>query len=255
MPTAASLKVDFLESLDDVDTINAFDCEVGPFGETETKRSGYVILPVWNRDTLRELRLVSKANNAIVVGTITATQIDNFFTQLGTGAYKKREYAQVKELDDWQTIYGVHSRSFPVLDKSTGHIGLGVGVPAVGCRRKTCGIVLPLRNMTVDHQAPKSNGGPLAMMRVFRAWGLTRKAPTGPKGLSVIATKAALVGGIPAPAGNGLLDKSTTNDRGVIYYSVIKWANQQEDLQEVCTHHYLNLAPACNSCNSSMGNR
>ncbi|MBS0422978.1 MAG: hypothetical protein JSR71_00765 [Proteobacteria bacterium] len=80
--------------------------------------------------------------------------------------------------------------------------------------------------------------------------------PTGPKGQGVIAAYSAAVGGA-AGAGAGLNEKYTLNDRGQIFYTLVKCAGTGASMtmEERCLNHVINLRPLCGACNTSNRNR
>jgi hypothetical protein len=124
-----------------------------------------------------------------------------------------------------------------------------------------CGVVLPIRNMTIDHQRPQTGGAYEAILKTFRAFGLTKEGPKGEKGkkikehlftgaqITTVPTKLDRI----SVAGTSLNDRYTLNDEGTELYSFICASGNLEQLKIDCLHGLMNLQPACNSCNSSRG--
>lgn len=127
-----------------------------------------------------------------------------------------------------------------------------------------CGVVLPVTAMQVDHQAAKGakGGGDEALLRAFRAMGLTKAAAHGPKNSTILTRMDATA---PAPAvstqpGRALPagsrnDRYTLNDKGAVLYSIIKFANRDDNVRTRCLHGLTNLRLSCPHCNTSRGDQ
>ncbi|PMS16643.1 hypothetical protein C0Z18_22655 [Trinickia dabaoshanensis] len=129
-----------------------------------------------------------------------------------------------------------------------------------------CGLVLPLANLTIDHQRPQSGGELEAVAKVFRTFGLTKEGPKGPKGLLIqahlrsvnpsLATFGSVAPqpGRAAAAGTSLSERYTLNDQGALLLSFVLAAGEIQKLKTSCMNSIVNLRPACGVCNSSRGN-
>jgi predicted RNA-binding Zn-ribbon protein involved in translation (DUF1610 family) len=165
-------------------------------------------------------------------------------------AYKSSNYRNVKDNPQWRSVYGAEELNHLYISKQ--HGPLAKPEPSVACR--SCGIVLPLKVMTVDHQSPQTGGEIGAICRVFRGLGLTKAGPKGKKNKAAIQANAAAVGGKVVEQTGTWSDRYTFNDVGTLYYSVMKGANQTAALADKCLHHFLNLRPVCGPCNSRLKN-
>jgi hypothetical protein len=131
---------------------------------------------------------------------------------------------------------------------------------------KNCGIVLPIKLIQVDHQAPRGVlGGPFeAIAKVFRAFGYTQE---GPKGLKGKAFPGAWKGWgdmpkdriLPIPRQPSVRindyyvkQRYTLNGKGKILLSLVRTAGLDcyEDFEALCVNSRLNLAPLCSHCNT-----
>ncbi|MCD9187271.1 MAG: hypothetical protein LUM44_12625 [Pyrinomonadaceae bacterium] len=193
---------------------------------------------------------LSLSVNHTPVLTLTGQQINNFFGYLAN-TYTVNTYRNVKHDATWRNVYGVQSCMFEKFDKTHGL--MGEYLDATYCRR--CRIKLPLKNLTIDHQKPQEGGRTVAILKIFRGFGLTRGGARGNKNTASIGSVAANVGGDASNSIGTYKERYELNEAGVIFYSAIREARQVPALEEACMHHYLNLAPVCGSCNSSMGNR
>jgi hypothetical protein len=194
-----------------------------------------------------------------VVGSahITGAQAQAFVDIINK-SYGDNQHRRVLDHPDWRAIYGVAIRPLTYL----GHGGAPMVAPAadytVPCH--DCHLVLPLRNIAIDHQRPVSGSDSEPVCKVFRAMGLTQSGPAGPKGTSVVAAYSAAVGGVagvaPARGAVGVARdaKYTLNDRGQMFYSLVKWADDLMSLEECCLNHVINLRPLCGACNTSNRN-
>ena len=171
-------------------------------------------------------------------------------------AFAKTQYGNVTEDPFFHELYDVQYR---YLDYIEAGMALKKRVLSAPCM--ICGLVLPLRNLTVDHQRPQSGGETEAVLKTFRAFGLTSEGPQGPKGKSVMEhfTKGVPLQPVltqPARAalgGSSLTDRYTLNDVGTLLYSFVVDAGELDTLKSECMHGLLNLKPACQTCNSSRG--
>ena len=98
-----------------------------------------------------------------------------------------------------------------------------------------------------------------AMVRVFRALGLTISTGTGTKNRYLQGQYAGGVGGnttlIPRRGTRGSdQDRYTLTDKGALILSVLHERNQYDLLKAMCMHHIANLRPMCGPCNSGVRN-
>lgn len=176
-------------------------------------------------------------------------------------AFATTQYGNVIHGYLFRLLYGVEHRHL------TYYIGGVLGTQLVeSAPCMICGLVLPLDNLTVDHQSPQTGGEYEAVARTFRAFGLTKEGPKGPKGQmirahltaqnpgAVMPTQAPPKPGRQGNAGGSLDDRYTLNDNGAILYSFAFDAGHIEQLKQKCMHGLMNLRPACGNCNSKRGN-
>lgn len=206
-----------------------------------------------NTYTANSMTLTGRIGNGPQV-VLTDQHIRSFCRFWGHGkSYTPNQYRLVKQNLHWQALYH-HQQNypFPTIDKQ-GVAGTSheEAAPCVGCN-----VLMPYRCLTVDHQRPQVGGDLLAVMRVFRALGLTVGGPQGRKGLSALQNHAASVGGVqPAPNGQAV-QKNQLNIQGQMYFTLLRedddvWAN----VKTQAMHHYVNLRPMCGPCNSQLGNQ
>jgi len=128
-----------------------------------------------------------------------------------------------------------------------------------------CGVVLPVRAMQVDHQAAKGvrGGGDEALLRAFRAMGLTKGVAHGPKNSTILTHINSLASApavstqpdrAPLPAGSRD-DRYTLTDKGAVLYSIIKFAKRADEVRTRCLHGLTNLRLSCPHCNASRGDK
>ena len=188
---------------------------------------------------------------------------------ISSTAFAKTQYGNVVDDYLFGIIYDVQDRNMPY---SSGGIIAQKTVKTSACME--CGLVLPLRNLTIDHQRPQTGGELEAVLKTFRAFGLTTEGPQGPKGKMILAYVQAsaqpttqfpqqinqLIQAIPTKPGRGplggtsLINRYTLNNEGTILYSFAVEAGQLEELKSQCMHGLLNLQPMCGACNSSRQN-
>lgn len=150
-------------------------------------------------------------------------------------------YRKVKNDSDWANVYDIGVVNFEMRHKD-GTIG-SIQLDATYCAG--CGVLLPIRNLHVDHQAPKKGGEYSAILRMFRHYGLTESGPKGRKGaLSIGRT-----------SGTTLNDRYTLNAQGILMFSAYVYAGLEGELKTRCVNHFWNFSPKCGYCNSSKGNR
>ena len=183
------------------------------------------------------------------IGAVTGVNLGEFFSFFeGDLAFTANTYRKVKDLKLWQDVYGVKELMYEALSKRDGLYAKTE--KSAFCR--VCGLMLPLKVLTVDHQKAQTADVTAAILRVFRGLGLTKAGARGKKNTEAIAAWAAKVGGDTAPKGGTMAERTTLNVFGGIYYSVFKAAGALPALSTACTHHYLNLRPVCGPCNSRL---
>jgi len=191
-----------------------------------------------------------KAN---VLAQLTREELRQFyrFVQENTD----NNYRNCKQNALWKEAYGVHDKWFDTYSSKTRTKG-SVCEPATYCQK--CGIVLPLRNLTIDHQKPRAGGEVEAMMRVFRAAGLTQVTGAGVKNRFLQRQVAAAVGGttnvVQFGAKGDLNQRYTLNEKGILFFTVLIQNQMYDDMLGMSMHHIVNLRPMCGSCNSRLGN-
>jgi len=221
--------------------------------------NGHVVKVTTNsiRNAILQLDLF-KVSSSQVLASITTTHIQAFFNFFGNNrGYTASTYSNVKQSPHWQAAYDVKERLFEINHKT--HGSMWQQLDSTSCRQ--CGLIMPLRTLTIDHQKAQDGGGDAAIARVFRGLGLTNGPPKGRKNSLALETYAQSVGGTatnaqgdgPPPTTNRQ-GRYTLNNVGTIYYSVFKEAAALDLLQQACMHHYLNLRPACGPCNSRLRN-
>ncbi len=182
-------------------------------------------------------------------------------------SFAPTQYGNVKGNNLWKQMYQHGDRpQYYVYGVSAAVPHTKAGFPCI-----YCGIVLPEDLITVDHQRPQAGGGIEAIAKVFRVLNLTGAGPKGFKGAALqgqnltrlqlthptfltlppIPTK---LGRGPSAAASTLDQRYTLSLPGIILYSIVVAAGAFPELEARCMHSLLNLAPACQSCNSSRGN-
>jgi hypothetical protein len=184
-------------------------------------------------------------------------------------AFAKTQYGNVVDDHLFGIIYDIQDRN--LFYSSNGTVTQKT-VKSAACME--CGLVLPLRNLTIDHQRPQTGGELEAILKTFRAFGLTTEGPQGAKGKMILAYVQAsaqpstqfptqiqqIIQAIPTRlergplSGSSVTDRYTLNDEGTLLYSFAVEAGQLEELKSQCMHGLLNLKPLCGACNSSRQN-
>lgn len=177
-------------------------------------------------------------------------------------------YAGIKGSSPWRKLYQHGKRKLWYINGTT--LQAGEDEDTFPCMQ--CGLVLPERLITVDHQRPQSGGEVEAVTKVLRAMGLTKGDPSGAKGKVFQAAfeKDRLLGyvlfgigakPIPTRIGRSVVHSSTLKERytltnaGAIFLSLAVAAGVYDELAKLSMHSLLNLAPLCQSCNSSKGDK
>lgn len=188
------------------------------------------------------------------LAALSRTELDNFMSFVSDNS--DNNYRNVKDNARWRTLYGVRLKNFDTYDSKTNQTGTKQYLTTY-CQH--CHVVLPLRNLTIDHQKPQQGGEMEAMVRVFRALGLTVSTGTGTKNRYLQGQYAGSVGGNTTVIGRGGTrgtdqDRYTLTDKGALILSVLHNAGQYDLLKTMCMHHIANLRPMCGPCNSGLRN-
>jgi hypothetical protein len=193
-------------------------------------------------------------DNTNQIETVTREELRNFFDFVQNNT--DTNYRNVKNNQLWRKVYGVRPKVFSTYNSKTEKLEEKTFNETTYCQR--CGIILPLRNLTIDHQKPQSGGDMEAMMRVFRAMGLTMSTGAGLKNRYLQHKVSGLVGGnttILALGNKGSVnDRYSHNVKGITYYSILKIFNMVDEMKQMSMHHIVNLRPMCGPCNSSLRN-
>jgi hypothetical protein len=133
-------------------------------------------------------------------------------------------------------------------------MGEYLGLPENTVPCYDCGLILPEKLITIDHQRPQAGQADEAVVKAFRALGLAKGGPKGPKGTAISASWAGKVGGLTGQSSQSQDERYSTNEIGNIYLSLVILANEWGTLQNVCLHNIVNLRPLCSECNSPTRN-
>lgn len=231
-------------------------------------------VPAWRLQVTPAARveLIDQATNTPIIYAELAW-VDGYLNQIIDISVAPSSYTNIKRNSIWKQMYQYNPRPVYYVD------GTATAVPrneyTFPC--VYCGICLPEGLITVDHQRPQAGGEAEATAKVFRMFNLTGAGPIGTKGaalqghnlsylqslaqthpydrfqLEVVPTKT-LRGHASASAASSLNQRYTLNREGCFLYSIIVAAGALSELHDRCMHSFLNLAPACQSCNSSRGN-
>lgn len=211
----------------------------------------------------RKLRVISAPRAVdLIDGTKVIKRVDmgrllGLAGSISNTGFARTQYAKVQKNGLFEQLYDVKDRLFEYVEAGK---PVQKQVPSAPCM--ICGLVLPLRNLTIDHQRPQKGGEIEAVLKTFRAFGLTLEGPGGPKGQAILAhvnTGKALAPlptqpGRDALGGGAAARRYSLNEDGMFLYSFVAAANQIQQLKDACMHGLLNLKPACGACNSSKGN-
>lgn len=192
-------------------------------------------------------------NDRTVMEQLTRQELINFFQFVEQNS--DANYRSVKTNALWKTLYGVRPKQFDTYNSKTNAKGTEMH-DATYCQR--CHVILPLRNLTIDHQKPQQGGDMEAMLRVFRAAGLTVATGSGPKNRYLQGQIAATVGGSTTVLARGQRgsdhDRYSLSIKGIIYYTALVHYSLTGEMRQMSMHHIANLRPMCGPCNSSLRN-
>ena len=186
----------------------------------------------------------------IPLASVTHMQMTYFVNFLTQNSYAPGSHRNVLANPAWQGFYHLANRALAYTD----HANAAVAKPAeasVACY--DCGLLLPVRNIQIDHQRPVEGNNTEAVCKVFRSIGLTMGAPVGPKGAHFAGLHRANVGGVAGAAAAATGAKYTLNNIGEIYLTVADWCGLltgNHELDMACMNHIINLRPLCPACNT-----
>lgn len=196
---------------------------------------------------------LSLMNGKQEVEKLTRPELRSFFQFVEQNT--DSNYRNVKDNLFWRSLYGVRSKQFDSYDSKANQKGT-LTLDATYCPK--CNVILPLRNLTIDHQKPQKGGEIEAMMRVFRAAGLTVSTGSGTKNRYLQGQIAPLVGGNTTILKRGERgsdpDRYTLSAKGVIYFTALQHYKLTGEMLQMSMHHIVNLRPMCGPCNSSLRN-
>jgi hypothetical protein len=212
-----------------------------------------------SRPIVTVLRLTSKLLQPPqdnIVARIKRDHLLNFFAFVDNHTVPASSYRQILGNKLWCEIYRVQPCTFPTYNHKTNKMGK-LTYFATACQK--CYLILPVWLLTIDHAKPQDGGQADALLRVFRAAGLTDKPGFGRKNWQLQEKTAASVGVTPyAPAQNeqrgGVVERYTLNTHGILYYSLLMHFGLLEELANKSMHHLVNLRPMCGPCNSRLRN-
>ena len=182
------------------------------------------------------------------VAAITLANVTAFVNFINNNAFTANHRDVLTNSASWRAFYNVTPRVLTYLNHAGGPLAPAPMGHTVACY--DCGLVLPLRNITIDHQRPQGGNQYEPVCKVFRAMGLTIDGPAGPKGTHYLAAQRVAVGGLLSANAGTLQAKYTLNDVGTIYYTLADWCGVLGTLQTACMNHIVNLRPLCNACNT-----
>jgi hypothetical protein len=193
-------------------------------------------------------------NQGKEVDCVTRREMSHFYDFVQQNTYV--DYRRVKTNQWWRKIYDVKEVQFPCRDSKTGSVSVK-RLDGTYCHR--CGVQLPLRTLTIDHQKPQDGGGMEAMLRVFRAAGLTDSAGSGEKNKYLQGEFASKIGGQTHVLEQGKRgteqSRYSLSMKGAIFFTVLQHYKLTEQMKEMSLNHIANLRPMCGPCNSGVGNR
>ena len=192
------------------------------------------------------LQLLRNGTNQLL-GQLTLAQMQVFDRFLIEFSKTPTTYRNIKYDQQWKNLYDFATRAVNYVDKDgTATTKMEETVP---CRE--CGLILPIKLISVDHQKAKSGEALDPVFKIFRAIGYAEQHPGGHKGQQILAHFAADAGGATLQ-GSG---KYELNAAGVIVFSIFRSSGWYQNLKDLSMHHLVNLRPVCAFCNSSLGDK
>lgn len=204
-----------------------------------------------------------------VIAAIDMKPVYSIAGMISATAFAKTQYGNVSDDVLFRIMYDVTDRQLTYVEN-----GIPTQKTTLSGACMECGLILPLRNLTVDHQRPQSGGEYEAVLKTFRAFELTTEGPQGAKGrmvqayvrasaqlsplfpqqLSQLIVPIAPKLGRGALGGASVVNRYTLNEQGAILYSFIVESGNLAEMKSNCMHGLLNLKPLCGACNSARGN-
>lgn len=220
---------------------------------------------------------VFELNNGSNFVKLSQTKVMRGLNFIIDNKYAPTQYRKVKENRFFEMFYGVSDRAFryekPPGARIPGFIGpqtyeetqgTAYTEEQRGAACQDCGLFLPLRQLTIDHQSPQTGGEYKAVLKVFRACGWTVEGPKGAKGQQILNTIGAAgpMNRVYAHnarstghAGTSRTNRYTMNEFGAIVITLLSNVGvSPQNLIDACMHNVINLRPVCGPCNSSRGN-
>jgi hypothetical protein len=181
--------------------------------------------------------------------SVTQGQMTAFVNFITNGTFAPHQYRNVFNDPGWRAFYNAAPRVLQYVSHANAAV-VKPAVDSVPCF--DCELVLPVDNMTIDHQRPQAGNPVEPTSKIFRALGLTQGGASGPKGVHFQAAHMVNVGGAGGAVGATLIQKYTLNDMGQIYFTIADWCGlvDNSELDDACMHHVINLRPLCGACNT-----
>lgn len=181
--------------------------------------------------------------------------------------YFYESYARIKEHLLFQKVYGYAERNILFM---RGSAVLPVLEKTFACMQ--CGLVLPEKNITIDHIYPQAGGELEAVLRCFAAAGLTTQRLLDDFGAAFFknsqgshielaanimdASKWPTIAPCEQIFSRATVFGSTPlNEFGILVLSLLIWAEDFEQTKFNCMNSLLNLRPVCLGCNAAKGNK
>lgn len=177
--------------------------------------------------------------------SLTAIHLQKFEEILLETSKNPTMYATIKNDPNWQAIYNYGMRPVSYMDKG-GTLETRLE-PTMPCRE--CNLLLPFRQITIDHSYAQKSDPIDPIFKFFRAVGYTMQNPTGAKGREMLKSVAHLVGG----SSKGSTGEYELSYAGMIVYSLFRNGPWFNNLKQLTLHNFVNLRPTCLICNSSKG--
>jgi 5-methylcytosine-specific restriction endonuclease McrA len=185
--------------------------------------------------------------------TINLEVLKDFASVIDEYAYPISRYRNILDNADYQRIYGIGDRDVLKVDEE----GKEYKQRVITGVCQECRIVLPWEYLTVDHQRPQKGGEYEAILKTFRTLGLTMGGPKGHKGKfiqAILENRYKHFAEAPLESESRDL-RYKLNDKGIIFYTLIRRQRHQFALYKACMHGLLNMKPLCSICNSRRGNQ
>jgi len=178
-----------------------------------------------------------------VLGQVQLKHLTAFENFLVDKSKTKDSYRDIKADAEWQDIYDYAVREVRYLQNGHEIRKLENTVPC-----SECGVILPAKLVSVDHQRAQARDPYEAVYKIFKAVGYTEQGQIGTKARRVFADWGEQVGGRDSGSG-----QRTLNSTGVLVFSLLYGTGYKSNLKQLSMHHFVNLRPVCPHCNSSLG--